>query len=399
MRIVISTQKLIIGGANLNAIDIGAELVRRGHEVTVFAQRGPLVDKLAPLDLGYAEAPGDGSLTAQWPSRRSAAELQRLVARTGADVVHTYEWPACLDALMGTYLRDGTPVVASIMSMHVPRFMPKHVPVIVGTRALRDEIVRRGYARAALVEPPVDLDADGPSIDPPAARRELGLPEEGLVISIISRLGGFKLESARTAIAAMDRTERSADRCLVIAGDGIGADELRARAHEVNERAGRRAVVMLGELADPRPVYAASDVVIGMGGSALRALAFGKALVVVGAAGYSELFTPETSGEFLVQGFWGLGDGDHRPDRLEKLLDVVASPLTRRELGEFGTRFVQRFALPDAARRVEEVLESALESSQPAATRRREVASSMTRLAGVRLQGGLRRAVSARRRG
>ena len=398
MRIVISTQKLIIGGANLTAVDIGAELGRRGHEITVFAQPGPLVERLDDLGLAYVEAPGDGSLSAQWPSLQCAAELRRVVSRTRAEVVHTYEWPACMDALIGPHLRDGTPIVSSIMAMRVPRFMPKHVPVIVGTRALRDEITRRGYHRAALVEPPVDLESDCPATDHAAARRGLGLPEQGLVIAIVSRLRGFKLESARTAIAAMERTASAADRCLVIAGDGDGADDLRAQAAAVNERVGRRAVVMLGEVADPRPVYAASDVVIGMGGSALRALAFGKALVVVGAAGYSELFTPETSGEFLVQGFWGLGDGDHRPDRLEKLLDAVATPATRRELGEFGTRFVQRFALPAAAQRVEAVLRSAMESPSSTAVRRRAVASALTRLAAVRLQDGARRAGSARHR-
>ena len=67
---------------------------------------------------------------------------------------------------------------------------------------------------------------------------------------------------------------------LVIVGDGPsrpgGRGGRRAREHI----GGRRAVVLTGELRDPRPAYAAADVSLGMGGSALRAMAFGRPLVV-----------------------------------------------------------------------------------------------------------------------
>ena len=48
------------------------------------------------------------------------------------------------------------------------------------------------------------------------------------------------------------------------------------------QTAGRQVVLLTGEIADPRPAYAAADVVVGQGGSALRGMAFGKPLVVVG---------------------------------------------------------------------------------------------------------------------
>ena len=54
---------------------------------------------------------------------------------------------------------------------------------------------------------------------------------------------------------------------------------------------GRQVVLLTGEIADPRSAYAAADVVVGQGGSALRGMAFGKPLIVVGEEGFSELLT------------------------------------------------------------------------------------------------------------
>ena len=35
-----------LGGSQINAVDLGAEMVRRGHEVTVFAPQGPLREQI-----------------------------------------------------------------------------------------------------------------------------------------------------------------------------------------------------------------------------------------------------------------------------------------------------------------------------------------------------------------
>lgn len=393
MKVLVFPHRLIVSGATITAVDLAGELQRSGHEVTFFAEPGPMVQELARRDLGYLEAPGDASLAARWPSRRVAAALRRAVRETEAEVVHTYEWPACLEALIGPHLRDGVPLVSSVMSMTVPRFMPKRVPLIVGTQVLRDEVRRRGHASVTLLEPPVDVDGDSPSVDGSGFRRGLDIPDDAFVASIISRLSGIKLASTTAAIDAVDALSDHADIRLVIAGDGDGERDLRRRADAVNDRAGRNVVLMPGLLEDPREAYAASDVVLGMGGSALRGLAFGKSLIVVGTDGYSQLFTPETSGEYLVQGFWGHGDGGPGTDELiRSLRSLIDDPALRADLGAFGRRFVcTRFSLADRSARLESVLQTAAASPVPREQRRADAASAIARLSAVRLQGWLRR--------
>ena len=93
----------------------------------------------------------------------------------------------------------------------------------------------------------------------------------------------------------------------MIVGDGAARAEVEEAAAAANARAGRRVVVLAGQLGDPRPAYAAADVVLGMGGSALRGMAFGKPLMVQGEGGFWELLTPESAPMFLRQGWYGIG--------------------------------------------------------------------------------------------
>ena len=77
----------------------------------------------------------------------------------------------------------------------------------------------------------------------------------------------------------------------------------------MNAAVGRAIIGLTGQIDDPRPAYAAADVVVGQGGSALRGMAFGKPVVVVGEDGFSELLTSDSSPIFLQQGWYGLGPG------------------------------------------------------------------------------------------
>ena len=398
MRILVFSQKLSIGGAVVTALDLATQLQRDGHDVHIFAEPGPLVSAAADRGLPYHEAPDTGTTKRRWPSPRTSAALRRTCAELQPDVVHSYEWPACLDAMLGPYSRDGVPLVASVMAMQVPRFMPRHVPLVVGTRVLHDELRRRGFGPVGLVEPPVDVHADRPDL-PTTFRADLDIPSGAVLLAIVSRLDPLKAESAHLAIAAVEELSRCADVRLVIVGQGRSQPDLALHAEEVNQRLGRPAVLLPGLLTDPKEAYAAADVVLGMGGSALRGLAFGKPLVVLGTRGFAERFTPETSGEFMVQGFWGLGDGRPPLERLTGALrEVVADAELRKELGRFGRGWVtERFALDQAADRLAGLLAAAADRPPSPSRRRTDVVATMGRLCAVRAQDLGRR--TARRAG
>ena len=362
MKILVCPTSLNLGGA-LNAVELAAAVRDRGHEVTVLARTGPLLADVRQACLDYVPLdPGP-----RRPSAQSAAQLTRLVGSRGIDVVHSYEWPVTVEACAGPRLRLRCPTVCTVYSALVAPFIPGSLPLIVGARETAARARAAGHPWVTLIEPPVDTQANTPGCDPGPLRRELGLGPGPLLVIVcrLSREGKLEgLQAACDAVGSLAAGGRDVQ--LAIVGDGPARPEVEAAAAAANARAGRPVAVLAGQRADPRPAYAAADIVLGMGGSALRGMAFGKPLIVQGERGYWRLLTPGSAPQFLHQGWYGLGrDADGRAAgavRLEKiLLDLLDDPAQQQELGSYGRTLVtSRFSLRQAAATAERCYTSAL---------------------------------------
>jgi glycosyltransferase involved in cell wall biosynthesis len=353
MRLLVCPHLMEIGGSQLNAVELAARVARDGHEVLLFGPDGELVPRAQELGLEYLQAPVEGA----WPSRRNLARLVSLVRQRRIDLVHGYEWGPALDLAYGPHLLLGTPMVVTVLSMDVPGFLPRHVPLVVGTRALA-ESVRDRYQSVHLMEPPIDTELNAPGPDRAEARRRFGVADDELLLSVVCRLTAdlHKVQGVLEAIAVTGRLAERLPVRLLVAGDGPGVAEVRNAAAEVNRGTGRETVLVPGALLDPRPAYDAADVVLGMGSSALKGLAFAKPLVVQGSSGFWQLLTPVTVETFLAQGWYGAGSGDGVAQLSAALEPVLADAAERAALGDFGRRLVtERFSLTQAAEELVEL--------------------------------------------
>ena len=181
-------------------------------------------------------------------------------------------------------------------------------------------------------------------------RSRLQLTDGDLVVVCVSRLANeLKLEGLLTAIGVVPSLDPRAR--LLVVGDGPARADVEMAAARANARAGREAVVLAGELLDPRPAYALADVALGMGGSVLRAMAFGKPVVVQGERGFWELLTPQSLDQFLWTGWYGVGaDPADGVSRLSAHLGPLLMDRQRREeLGRFSRSVTcDRFSLQRA---------------------------------------------------
>ncbi len=349
MRVLVRVHTLELGGSQINAIDLAAAVRGIGHEVVVFAPPGPLEERIDQRGLRMIRAAGHPPRTPQ-----AIGELRGVARAEGADLVHAYEYYPCLEAFYGPHMLGGLPIVGTVLSMSVPRFIPRWMPLIVGTDALARDARRRWRAPVMLLEPPVDTEEDRPDLDPDEFRRQLRL--DGLpTVVIVSRLTReMKLESVEATIEAVAALDAGCPAQLVIVGTGDAYSALAERAVAVNRRLGRRAVILAGPIADPRPAYAAADVVVGMGSSMLRGMAFAKPGIVTGERGFAELVSPDTIDRFLRDGFYGIGDGRNAaPTIALHLAGLLPDARRRSALGDFGRGLVcERFDLRVAARRL-----------------------------------------------
>lgn len=360
MKLLLFLHELAVGGTSVNAIELATRLASdHGHEVALFAPPGPMGDWVSRSGLRWFPAPP----VRMHPSMTRIAALREVVRSYRPDLVHVWETWALMDALLGVHLSDRTPLLVTDMQMHVARVLPRRLPFTFGTPALVERARGDGIANVGLLLPPVDTAFNAPGThDPKALRAELGVPGHALLYVIVSRLAhAMKGESIRHAIRAVDAMATERDARLVVIGDGPAHGELAALADRVNQLHGRRMVLLPGASLDPRPAYAAADVVIGMGSSALRGMAYAKPVIVVGEQGFARALTPDSAASFLHGGLYGVGEGTADEGRLlAEMRHLAASEQVRSALGRHALDFVRRHFSLDA------VCESLSETAQAA---------------------------------
>jgi L-malate glycosyltransferase len=376
LQILVYAHDLSIGGSQINAIDLAAGVAATGHQVFVYGILGPLVEYIHQRGLPYIEA----RRLRYRPAPSRILQLAALARTHRLDLIHAYEWPPCLDAYFATGLAMRVPVLCTVLSMAVMPFVPRSLPLIMGTEALAEQARQVQRGEVWVMEPPIDVEWDQPGIDGQPFRNEHNVTRDELLIVSVSRLAvDLKLDAL---VRVIDAAELLAVRYrvrLVLVGGGPAHAALQCRAAAVNRRRGREVVTLAGPRLDPRQAYAAADVVLGMGSSALRALAIGRPVVVQGEQGFSEICEPDTLPIFLRQGFHGVGDNTVGAERLACQLESLLCDAHRREaLGRFGRSLVvERFSLERAVDRQLQIYESVL--GHRARRSYREAASSAAR--------------------
>jgi glycosyltransferase involved in cell wall biosynthesis len=353
LKVVVFAHRLEVGGSQLNAIDLATGLRdRHGFDVVLFATPGRLTDVVEQRALRYVPAP-DARLH---PSLARMRALRQLVREEKPDLVHAWDWWQCLDAYYSVHLPLGIPMMVSAMTMDITRLLPKQMWTTFGTPELVDQARAQGRGKVDLIVPPVDMHANAPdAVDAQAFRRHHGVRPDEILVVTASRLSvSTKSESLMRTIDAMRALGRDFPLRFLIVGEGTARSQLETLAAQANAQLGREAVSCVGALLDPREAYAAADIVVGMGSSAVRGLAFGKPTIVVGEQGFCAPFDARTAPSFYYKGFYGLGDGDPGSARLTELVRVLAASAAKREAdGAFSRRFaVDRFSLETACDRL-----------------------------------------------
>ncbi|NPD03674.1 glycosyltransferase family 4 protein [Nocardioides sp. zg-1308] len=348
LRIGFVLEGLALGGCPINALDLARELRAQGHHVVVMAideqVRVSVVPYAEQSGFELVRIPAGAGLVGR------ARHLRRIAREHDLDVLHVFASWLGRSAVLACGLSSRVPVVLNWL-MDNEFTTTARTSLVVGTGGLHREAVAVHGSRSYLLEPPVDLARDRP--DDEAGRRfriEHGLGADELVLVLVSRIDALSPEQAAHGVPKLPGILLAMDALLapgapaarlVLVGDGSGMEQVAERAAEVNRLLGREAVVLTGALADPHPAYAAADVGLAMGGSALRVMAHGRPLLVLGDRGFSRIFSPETVEQFLADGYYGTVAPADPVANLLAQLDLLRGEGERRRLGAWGRDHVR----------------------------------------------------------
>lgn len=342
MKILMFLHHLVLGGTTVNAIELAAGLRRwHGHEVVLFSTPGPLSSVAHAHGVRLIDAP----VATHHPSRQRMQALRAAYRRERPNLVHAWEPWACMDAYAALHVPMGVPMLVTDMQMHVTPGMPKSLPITFGTPGLVNAAREAGHKHVGLLLPPVDLHLNRPgAVDDSDFRQRWHIRPHDITVVTVSRLEDtLKGESLQRTIAAVGTLGATMPRLrFLLVGDGRARHALQVQADSVNQALGRDAVVLTGAMQDPRAAYSAADVVIGMGSSALRGMAFEKPTIVVGAQGFCDTFDPQRATHFERDGLYGQGPSTNDNSALEQQLRaLIQGPTTWPALGPSSRAWVQ----------------------------------------------------------
>jgi glycosyltransferase involved in cell wall biosynthesis len=260
MKIMLVTETLQPGGAEMFAVRL-ANYLSEQHAVVLAVLHGELIHKgvmdqvkaavrVESLSLRAKSAlwKGDGLLRRMridrsiigWLQRRW---LRRLVDQFRPAIVHSHLVPA--DILVASVRRGDDRRFAHVVTVHgdyAAYLSGATKPLFLNARRKMSDVLggadrivsiaadQKRHLLVAFPQLELAVIANGfapPSVDRHPSRRELGLPEEGLLVGMVSR--GVEKKGWASAIEAFQRAALD-DACLVLVGSGPYLDALRRDA-------------------------------------------------------------------------------------------------------------------------------------------------------------------------
>ena len=340
MNLLFFTRRLTVGGCQVNAINLARVLVKRGHRVVLAAHPGPLEARLGPANIEFAPLEYENR---KHPSLRTMRELSELCDRHQIDVLQAFDPIPLLEAY-GSQFLHGRSVFGLIAAQETPEFrMPSSRETALVNPETRTRWVRDlGFSPECLPLITARLDCDGYSprvVDVGELLGGGGVDASEPRVTLVTRIDAGKWSTIELFLDAARRWAELQPGAVrpqfVIVGGGPLLPKLRERVV-----AAGRGVFATGERMDIAQVMSASDVVLGMASTCQQGIACGRAVVVLGSQGVSEIIEPE-SFEFLADHHFNLhGPADRQqPAALcEQLAGLLADAERRARLGQFGRR-------------------------------------------------------------
>ena len=338
MRILQVLNTFGAGGAEQYVAQLSSFLIEQGdHTVVIGWEPFTIKDRFSPeVRIELMELhPGYGKPTSRYFIRfiPNVCAIYRLIKQEKIQLVHTHLAASALPAWIAAKLA-GVPVIHSKMHTQIiasgfervlfmsplPKWLVNRFLAFSGYvgkemrqfwRVGDEQIFHSSIGVNASIYDPVQMSRR-------QARMMFTLSEDAIVVGVVARLYPEKhVDLALAGFAAMTNKNT----VLLVGGDGPQRAELEKMAHELGVHSRVR---FLGQQADPRPVYAAANVVMqttrgpNMGMIALESLAMGVPLLIA--------TRNESEVEMALDTFGGYDIGwvaDASPVAIGKALDGI----------------------------------------------------------------------------
>lgn len=351
MRVLMTTMKLDIGGAETHIIELSKALHRRGIEVTVASNGGAYETELEAEGIRHVKIP----FHSKSPSCMLNAYklLKELIFAEKFDVVHAHaRIPAFLCALL--HKRYHFRFVTTAHWVFSTRF-PYNLLTKWGQRSLavsddiKDYLVKNYGTNPENIRVTIngiDLNKFSKNTDFSEVAEEFSLGDDKTRIVYVSRMDEDRSFAAHKLIEVTPDLYGEIDNLeVVIVGGGNDFESVSAEAETVNSALGKRVIITTGSRTDINKFIASGDMFIGVSRAALEAMACEKPSIIAGNEGYIGIFDEDKLPISIATNFCCRGCDMTTAQKLkEDILTILkSSPEERDRLGSYSRETVGKY--------------------------------------------------------
>jgi glycosyltransferase involved in cell wall biosynthesis len=370
MRILICYPWLSLGGAPNTSITLARGLKELGHEVFFFTKDDEkYAARLREAGIKMIPAPHHRVLPQlDLLNMKAYRALKSALKEHSIDIVHCFHHNSYILALFAAPRLHIPVLFTAVWFLYTKPFPAYPGRLVFVAEEFKDQATPLfgGHPREILLLPNrIDLDEHRPGIDYTDFSRDKKLPDAACKLAFMSRIDTIKMRSIRNVIeAARILALRNRDVLLALAGDGVLFDEVKRMSDGVNREVGRDVIRLLGAIRETPQFLSWSDIVLGMGRSAVEGMACGKVTLIVGENGFAGVVEPESVHRLQYYNFAGRNVTEMvEPVKLADVIDRISADESERErLSKFARQYaIELYDYKIGAVRLERMYKDALD--------------------------------------
>ena len=336
---------LDIGGAETHVVELSKELARRGYRVVVASNGGVYEKELRSCGIKHYKVP---------MNKRSLPNmlvsyfmLGKIIRNEKIKIVHAHaRIPGFLCGLLKRRMNFTFVSTAHwVFDTHgglkyLTNWGQKTIAV---SDDIKDYLMQNYGVKERdifVTINGIDTEKFSPDVEYDSLIKEFGLEENENRLVYVSRMDEDRAYAAKLIINIAEKLNKNIDNLrIIITGGGNVFDELNKQAARVNERIGRKCIIMTGARTDINKIVSCGKVFVGVSRAALEAMAAQKPVILAGNEGYIGLFDETKMAKAMENNFCCRGCEKTSEAALLRDITYAFNSINddqRKALGEYG---------------------------------------------------------------
>ncbi|MBO5143164.1 MAG: glycosyltransferase [Clostridia bacterium] len=349
MRILLVTMSMDIGGAETHILELAKELKRRKNDVFVMSNGGKYIEELELNGIEHIWAPLHNKNIFNMIS--SYKILEHVIKAKKIDVVHSH---TRISSFICGKLKKNIdfPFVTSahwtFKVTPLLKFMTDWGENVIAVSDDIKEYLIENYnypkENIFVTVNGIDVEKFSKSIDYADIAKEFKFRENTKRIVYISRLDESRALVAKQLVNIAEELDKEIENLeIVIVGGGDSFEEISTKVNEINEKLGKKLIILTGPRTDINKFAASGTIFIGVSRAALEAMACEQPVIVAGNEGYLGIFDESKLEKGIETNFCCRGLEMSTEEILKKDVIKLINEKNKEKYGTYNREIVKKY--------------------------------------------------------